>query len=73
MADKFDAYREALVVEAQTVWPEEFAALGGQDRQRIEERLHADARQATELQYVRLAAGFCRRITVTAEDVQRLK
>ena len=72
MADKFDAYREALVVEDQTVWPEEFEDLAPQRRKQIEERLHADARQVSELEYVRLPAGFCRRITVTADDLERV-
>ena len=71
MADKFDPYREALVVETNTIWPEEHASLDADQRTRIEQRLHADPAQAAELEYVRLHAGFCRQITVTAEDVQR--
>jgi hypothetical protein len=43
------------------------------ERSRIEERLHADAQHAKQLDYVRLHAGFCRQITVTAEDLERLK
>jgi hypothetical protein len=73
MADPFDLYREALVVETVTVWPEELAAVPPPQRKRIEERLHADPPSAKQLQYVRLHAGFCRRITVTAEDLERLK
>jgi hypothetical protein len=73
MADPFDPYREALVVETETVWPEEFADLGPDDRKRLEERLHAEPKEVAEMEYVRLPTGFCRRITVTAEDVGRLK
>jgi hypothetical protein len=72
MADAFDPYREALVVEQVTVWPDELSDVEPEDRQRIAERLHADAGQAAQLEYVRLPTGFCRRITVTGEDVKRL-
>ena len=73
MADKFDSYREALVVETYTVWPEGLGDLGADQRRRIEERLHADARQAAELEYVRLPTGFARRITVTPQDLEGVK
>ena len=45
-----------------TVWPDDLpsAPLGESERQRIEERLHADPAQAAELDYVRLHAGFIR-------------
>jgi hypothetical protein len=72
MADSFDPYREALVVETETIWPEGLAGTTPEERRRIEERLHADAAHAGQLEYVRLHAGFCRRITVTADDIQRL-
>lgn len=73
MADKFDPYREALVVETDTVWPEGLPQMSGEERRRVADRLHADAQQAAELEYVRLPTGFCRRITVTAQDLERLK
>jgi hypothetical protein len=71
MANTFDPYREALVVETLTVWPETLPGepLGDAARRRIEERLHADPAHATELEYVRIAAGFIRKITVTATDL----
>ncbi len=72
MGDPFDPYREALVLETATVWPDEFSRLGPAQREAIERRLHADPAAAAEIQYVRLATGFCRRITVTAADLQRL-
>ncbi|NUQ63268.1 MAG: hypothetical protein HUU20_12380 [Pirellulales bacterium] len=73
MGDPFDPYREALVVEHSTVWPGEFSHLDPQIRQRIEAALHASPAEAKELAYLRLPTGFHRQITVTAEDVERLK
>ncbi len=73
MTDDFDPYREALVVEAVTVWPEELADVDPAERGRVEQRLHAEPQEAADLEYVRLHTGFCRRITVTAEDLGRLR
>ncbi len=73
MNANFDPYREALVVETNTVWPPELAGMDEDERARIEARLHADPRNVGQLEYVRLPTGFCRQITVTAEDVQRVK
>jgi hypothetical protein len=75
MSDKFDPYREALVVETNTIWPKDLSDVMADAARRtlIEEALHADAAQAADLQYVRLATGFCRQITVTAADVERLR
>jgi hypothetical protein len=72
MANEFDAYREALVVETSTIWPAEFAHWEGGDRLRIEDALHASAEEAAELTYERMHTGFSRVITVTAADLQRL-
>ena len=69
MPDMFDPYREALVVETVTVWPEELADVKPEDRQRIEQQLHADPAAASDIEYVRLYTGFCRRITVTLDDM----
>ena len=71
--DKYDPYREALVLEQTTIWPDEFADVDREERRRIEERLHASAEEAAEIAYVRLHTGFSRQITVTAEDIQRTK
>jgi hypothetical protein len=73
MPNPFDPYRDALVVEAVTVWPEEVRSMGLAERERIEARLHADPAKAAEMEYVKLYTGFCRRITVTATDLERLK
>jgi hypothetical protein len=72
MADRFDPYREALVVERQTVWPEGLLNSSPAERKRIASALEADPAQAADLAYVRLYTGFCRRITVTPADIERL-
>ena len=46
MADKFDPYREALVMETQTIWPEEYDHLDVSEKQKIEASLHADPENA---------------------------
>lgn len=72
MADSFDPYREALVMETKTVWPAEFDDLEPAEKERIAQALHADAAQCPELEYVRIHTGFCRTITVTPSDVERV-
>ena len=72
MADKFDPYREALVVESTTTWSDECRDVGPARRQRIADQLHADPAQCAHLEYIRVATGFCRKITVTLEDADRV-
>jgi hypothetical protein len=72
VADKFDPYREALVMETNTVWPSEFKDLPATEKVRIEQQLHEHPEACGDLEYVRTHTGFCRQITVTAADVQRL-
>lgn len=72
MPDKFDPYREALIIEEKTIWPEQFADVPLDKRMELARRLHADAAACGELEYVRLHTGFCRQITVTPEDIDRL-
>lgn len=73
MANAFDPYREALVIEQKTVWSSEAQSLELSETQRAELAawLHTHPAEAAELEYHRLTAGFCRQITVTAEDVAR--
>ena len=71
MADKFDPYREALVVETATVWPADWQVQQPQ-RPALEEKLHADPAACAQLEYIRVHTGFCRRITVTPTDIARL-
>ena len=73
MPDKFDPYREALVMETQTIWPDEYDGWSDSDKAKIAEAIHADAASAADLKYVRVHTGFCRLITVTADDVARVQ
>lgn len=74
MANKeFDRYRESLVVETRTIWPDELADLDEASKARLAQRLHADPENATSLDYHRMHSGFTRVITVTADDVARIK
>jgi len=71
MPDKFDPYREALVVETLTVWPTEYD-LDPRERLLLELRLHEKPAEAAQLEYIRTHTGFCRQIVVTPEDYQRV-
>jgi hypothetical protein len=75
MPNAFDLYREALVIEQSTIWPDslENRPTAQTELERIETQLHANPAQAAELAYIRLHTGFCRQITVTAEDLARLR
>src|SRR5262245_63136938 len=66
VADTFDPYREALVMETNTVWPEEYDDLSPKEKARIESALHADPKQCAQLEYIREHTGVCRQITVRA-------
>jgi hypothetical protein len=72
VADKFDPYREALVMETNTVWPDEYDDLEPAERSRIEAALHAAPQECSNLEYVRVHTGFCRQITVTPDDMARI-
>ena len=73
MATKeFDRYREALVIENITLWPED-VDLDEASKARVAQRLHAEPEKAADLKYERLHTGFARVITVTPEDLARIK
>ncbi len=72
MANAFDPYREALVVENHTNWPDAYEDWSPADKARIEALLHASPREAADLDYLRQHTGFARVITVTAEDIDRV-
>lgn len=72
MPDSFDPYREALVMETETVWPQELADRTPAERAQVALRLHEAPAEAAHLEYVRVHTGFCRRIVVTPDDVNRL-
>lgn len=70
--NEFDAYRDALVMETMTVWPDNLATVDAARRQSIEQTLHGQPQQAAQLDYVRTHSGFCRRITVSDADLARI-
>ncbi len=72
MANAFDPYREALVVEQHTSWPAEYEDWSAADKARVEDLLHAAPAEAAELDYVRQHTGFARVITVTQADLDRV-
>lgn len=72
MAHPFDPYREALVVEQRTVWPPTLGSFSVQEQQELAQRLHENPAACAQLEYVRLHTGFCRKITVTQDDLTRL-
>lgn len=72
MANAFDPYREALVVEQHTVWPAAYEDWSAGDKARVEGLLHAAPADAADLDYVRQHTGFARVITVTGADLERV-
>lgn len=72
MANEFDPYREALVVETSTLWPDDYAAWDANTKENLAQRLHSSAADAAELKYDRMHTGFARVITVTPVDLKRL-
>ena len=72
MPDTFDAYREALVMETSTVWPDEYDEMEPAEKERIAQALHADPESCEAIEYVRVHTGFCRQITVTPADLERV-
>ncbi len=72
MANAFDPYREALVVERHTIWPADYEDWSAADRARAETRLHEAPQDAAELDYLRQHTGFARVITVTPADLERV-
>jgi len=72
MPNAFDPYREALVVEQHTVWPDAYEDWSAIDKQRVAALLHASPREAADLDYLRQHTGFARVITVSAADVDRV-
>jgi hypothetical protein len=72
MANEFDKYREALVMEHTTTWPADYDHWAPDSKAKIETLLHAEPEQAVDLEYVRQHTGFLRQIVVTEADLQRL-
>ena len=72
MPNTIDPYREALVVEHHTVWPDDYDDWSRSDKARVEALLHASRSEPAELDYVRQHTGFARVITVTPADLERV-
>ena len=72
MPDKYDPYRERLVMETQTIWEADSSQLDDAARQRIALELHEHPDTANRIDYLRMHTGFCRKITVTNADLDRL-
>lgn len=70
MPDKYDPYRERLVMETDTQWPDDCGSLSEAERTRLALQLHEHPAKATQLEYVRTHTGFCRRIIVTPGDLE---
>lgn len=73
MANEFDPYREALVVEKIYHWSADSLPVSPELREAVESELDRRPGLATHLTYVRLATGFRREITITKEDVDRIR
>ncbi|RLS34423.1 MAG: hypothetical protein DWH79_04485 [Planctomycetota bacterium] len=72
MPNAFDPYREALVVEWHTNWPDTYEDWSAADKARVESLLHTSPAEAADLDYLRQHSGFARVITVTPDDVDRV-
>jgi hypothetical protein len=72
MPDKFDPYREALVVETGTIWPED-CDLDERTKSKIAAAVHSDPENVSGIRYVRMHTGFRRDILLTAEDIARVQ
>jgi hypothetical protein len=72
VADTFDPYREALVVETNTVWPADLEPPTA-ERVTLEAKLHSQPQACSGLEYIRVHTGFCRQITVSPADLQRVR
>lgn len=75
MADyvKYDARVDALTIESRTAWdPEVEKSLSDSDKQWLASAIHKAPHLASKISYERAHTGFCREITVTLGDIQRL-
>jgi hypothetical protein len=72
MPNVLDPYREALVVEHHTIWPDDCEDWSPDEKARVEALLHDSPAEAADLDYVRQHSGFARVITVTPADLERV-
>lgn len=69
--NEYSDYRNHLVVERKTVWPQDVPVTEG-ERGAIAAKLHANPKDAAVMSYVRCPTGFVQQITVTKEDLDRI-
>lgn len=72
MPDTFDPYREALIMETETIWPAELASVPSATKEKVSQKLHLAPDKCANLSYIRVHTGFCRQITVTQADLDRV-
>jgi hypothetical protein len=72
MVDEYDPYREALVLETETIWPSDCEDWDAGKKSSVATQIHSEPAKASKLEYVRLHSGFCRRIYVTPDDLARV-
>jgi len=60
-------------MEQVTLWASLAERFDPAEQERIAAELHTAAEDACELEYQRTHTGFCRVITVTEDDLQRLQ
>lgn len=70
--NEYDVRRETLVVERKTTWPAN-VKLSDADREFAADLLHKDAQNVKQMVYVRCPTGLIRHITVTDEEMAKLK
>lgn len=70
--NKFDVRLEDLVIETRTNWDSGVGDLNDDDRNWVSSAIHRSPELASKIEYERAHTGFCREITVTIEDIQRL-
>ena len=70
--DHYDRRIDALVMERRTVFADDLGDLTEEDLRWLSAALHAEPAKAAKLRYERQHTGFCREITATRADVERL-
>ena len=68
----FNPRLERLVVEIRTEWPDEAAGVPPAERAALAKRLHAVPAECESVRYDRMHTGFCRVISVTPGDLEKL-
>jgi hypothetical protein len=70
--NEYDERRDTLVVEQKTTWPPDLV-VPHEDRKQIADSLHHQPKEAKTLEYILCPTGLIRHITVTQEDLDRLR